>query len=91
MRLRLRSLRVRLLLMFMLVVMVALITAEGFANQTTSNAFENYVRNGKSSLGTVSIDKTFSADIQAISFKIVTSYRQNPRSIEDLIRVPMTI
>ena len=82
MRLRLRSLRVRLLLMFMLVVMVALITAEGFANQTTSNAFENYVRNGKSSLGTVSIDKTFSTDIQRISYNLVTVYQQDRKSIQ---------
>src|SRR5258706_7600169 len=85
MRLRLRSLRVRLLLMFMLVVMVALITAEGFANQTTSNAFETYVRNGKSSLGTVSIDKTFSADMQAISYKLAAAYNQDPRSIQGLL------
>src|SRR6266446_4198412 len=82
MRLRLRSLRVRLLLMFMLVVMVALITAEGFANQTTSNAFETYVRNGKSSLGTVSIDKTFSTDIQRISYNLVTVYQQDRKSIQ---------
>jgi signal transduction histidine kinase len=76
---------VRLLLMFMLVVMVALITAEGFANQTTSNAFETYVRNGKSSLGTVSIDKTFSADMQAISYKLAAAYNQDPRSIQGLL------
>ena len=82
MRLRLRSLRVRLLLMFMLVVMVALITAEGFANQTTSNAFETYVRNGKSSLGSASIDKTFSVDIQTISYKLVTAYQSDPKSIQ---------
>jgi signal transduction histidine kinase len=84
-KLKLRSLRVRLLLMFMLVVMVALITAEGFANQTTSNAFETYIRNGKSSLGTVVIDKTFSADIQTISYELATAYKQDPGSIPDLL------
>lgn len=85
MKLRLRSLRVRLLLMFMLVVMVALVTAEAFANQTTSNAFESYIRNGKSSLGTVSIDKTFSTDIQRISDNLVTSYQQKPKSIQQQV------
>src|SRR3979411_2500248 len=85
MKLRLRSLRVRLLLMSMLVVMVALITAEGFANQTTSSAFETYVRNGKSSLGSVVIDKTFSMDIQSISYRLATAYKQDPGSIHDLL------
>lgn len=84
-KLKLRSLRVRLLLMFMLVVMVALITAEGFANQTTSTAFETYVRNGKSSIGPVVVDKTFSVDVQAISYKLATDYNQDPGSIQALL------
>ena len=84
-KLKLRSLRVRLLLMFMLVVMVALITAEGFANQTTNNAFETYLRNGKSSLGSVVIDKTFSIDIQRISDNLVTAYQQSPKSIQQQV------
>jgi signal transduction histidine kinase len=85
MRLQLRSLRVRLLLMFMLVVMVALITAGGFASQITSDAFRTYIKNGKSTLGSLSIDKTFNLDIQAISYRVLTAYQSNPKSIQQYV------
>src|SRR5437588_10600538 len=42
---KLRSLRVRLLLMFMLVVMVALATSAFVQNQSTANAFQAYTYN----------------------------------------------
>jgi len=46
----LRSLRVRLLLMFMFVVIVTLATVAIIQEQTTASAFQNYTNNAKESL-----------------------------------------
>lgn len=69
---RVRSLRVRLLLMFMLVAIVAVGAIAVFASRATGGAFEHY------------LDRQQSGDHQLIS-QIMTTYNQNPQKVQALV------
>ena len=90
---KLRSLRVRLLLMFMLVVIVAVGAAESFANRTTTNAFEGYVRSEKNNLGPIFVSKTLSRDTQSITSVLLTAYNrhQDPKTLQTLVGEEATV
>jgi signal transduction histidine kinase len=69
---RVHSLRVRLLLMFMLVAIIAIGAVTVFASQATQGAFEQY------------IDRQQSSDQQLIS-QIVTTSSQDPQKVQALV------
>lgn len=69
---KVHSLRVRLLLMFMLVAIIAIGAVTVFASQATQGAFEQYIAGQQSS------------DQQLISH-IVTTYRQDPQKVQALV------
>jgi signal transduction histidine kinase len=69
---RVHSLRVRLLLMFMLVVIIAVGAVTVFASQATQGAFEQYLHRQQSN------------DEQLVSH-IVTTYRQDPHKVQALV------
>lgn len=69
---RVRSLRVRLLLMFMLVAIIAVGAVAVFASFATGGAFEHYV------------NRQQSGDHQLIS-QIITTYNQNPQKAQALV------
>ncbi|MBV9230714.1 MAG: HAMP domain-containing protein [Chloroflexi bacterium] len=69
---RVRSLRVRLLLMFMLVAVIALGAVTVFASQATGGAFQNYINRQQDS------------DQQLIS-QILTTYGQDPQKVQVLV------
>ena len=84
---KLHSLRVRLLLMFMLVVIVSVGAAELFANQNTTNAFRSFEYRGKNQLGRVFISKTYSGDTQEIASVLLSTYNQHqdPKALQTLV------
>lgn len=68
----LRSMRVRLLLMFMLVALAAIGTVAFFAIQTTGGEFQHYINNQQDSN-------------QQLVLRILNAYKQNPRNIQAVV------
>ena len=68
----LRSMRVRLLLMFMLVALAAIGTVAFFASQTTGGEFQHYINNQRDTN-------------QQLVSQVLAAYRQNPQSVQALV------
>ena len=68
----LRSMRVRLLLMFMLVALAAIGTVAFFASQTTGGEFQHYINNQQDTS-------------QQLISQVLTTYRQSPQKLETLV------
>jgi len=68
----LRSMRMRLLLMFMLVALAAIGTVAFFASQTTGGEFQHYINNQQDSN-------------QQLVSHVLTTYRQRPQNIQTVV------
>ena len=67
-----RSVRVRLLLTFMLVAVVAIGAVAVFASQTTNGDFQHYINNQQES-------------DQKLTSQIMTAYNQSPQKFQSLL------